>query len=42
MAASDWPKPIGEHTVTTDWECADCGASFDCLEQFRTNDCDGG
>jgi len=36
---SDWPKQVGDHRVTTDWECADCGASYDCLEQFRKNDC---
>lgn len=36
----DWPKEVGDHRVTTDWECADCGASYDCFEQFRKNDCD--
>ena len=35
----DWPKQIGDHRVTTERECADCGASYDCLEQFRNNDC---
>lgn len=36
---SDWPKAIGEHTVTDQWTCADCGATFDCLSQFRQTDC---
>lgn len=36
---SDWPREIGAHTVTENWECRDCGASFDCLSQFRQNSC---
>ncbi|MBP1986551.1 hypothetical protein J2753_001045 [Halolamina salifodinae] len=36
---SDWLKAIGEHSVTDQWECADCGAAFDCLSQFRQTDC---
>ncbi|MGZ0746234.1 hypothetical protein [Haloparvum sp. AD34] len=39
MSASEWPREIGEHTVTDQWECADCDASFDCLSQFRESDC---
>lgn len=38
--ASDWPKQIGDHRVTREWECADCGASHDCLEQFRSSGCE--
>lgn len=36
---SDWPREIGDHRVTEQWECADCGASHDCLENFRQNEC---
>lgn len=39
MSASDWPKEVGDHTVTMEWECEECGASYDCLENFRQNDC---
>lgn len=35
----EWPKEIGDHTVTEDWECRDCGASYTCFTQFRQNDC---
>lgn len=37
---ADWPRKIGAHNVTENWECLDCGASFDCLSQFRTTDCE--
>lgn len=36
----DWPKSVGDHRVTQQWECADCGVSFDCFEQFRSADCE--
>jgi hypothetical protein len=36
---TDWPKDVGGHAVTEQWECADCGADFDCLSQFRRTDC---
>lgn len=36
---SDWPREVGNHRVTKQWECADCGASYDCLENFRQNEC---
>lgn len=39
---SDWPMDIGDHTITNQWACRDCGASFDCLSQFRSTDCEGG
>ena len=39
MPMSAWPKAVGGHTVTEQWECADCGADFDCLSQFRQADC---
>ncbi|MFB6157872.1 MAG: hypothetical protein ABEJ34_08530 [Haloferacaceae archaeon] len=39
MAASDWPREVGDHRVSERWECLDCGASFDCLSQFRRTDC---
>ena len=37
---TDWPRDIGDHTVTKDMECADCGVSFDCFTQFRREDCE--
>lgn len=40
MAADDWPRDVGDHRVSADWECLDCGASFDCLSQFRQSDCE--
>lgn len=40
MSTTDWPREVGEHTVTGQWECADCGTSFDCLSQFRQSDCE--
>lgn len=40
MAATDWPREIGDHRVTEQWECADCGATFDCLSQFRESACE--
>lgn len=41
VTAMDWPKAVGDHRVTQEWECADCGASFDCLDQFRSSECEG-
>lgn len=40
MAASDWPREIGEHTVDDEMTCVDCGASYDCFTQFRENPCE--
>jgi hypothetical protein len=39
-ASTDWPREVGEHTVNDQWECEDCGASFDCLSQFRSSACE--
>lgn len=39
MSASDWPRDINGHTVTMEWECEECGASFSCLSQFRQQGC---
>jgi hypothetical protein len=41
-STADWPREVGDHRVTADWECATCGGSFDCLSQFRSTDCEGG
>ncbi len=27
----DWPEQVGDHRVTTEWECAGRGASDGCL-----------
>ena len=40
MSTGDWPREVGGHRVTTEWECERCGASFDCLANFRQNDCE--
>lgn len=40
MAASDWPRSVGEHTVNAQWICEECGADFDCLSQFRESSCE--
>lgn len=37
---TDWPRVVGEHTVTAEWTCTDCGADFDCLSQFRERPCE--
>lgn len=37
---SDWPKDIGDHVITADWECRDCGRSFDCFSAARMEDCE--
>ena len=39
MATREWPREIGEHSVTDQWVCEDCGADFDCLSQFRETEC---
>ncbi|MFB6118347.1 hypothetical protein [Halosegnis sp.] len=39
MNASDWPREVGNHRVTMEWDCERCGRSFDCLSQFRQTDC---
>ncbi|WP_256464805.1 hypothetical protein [Halosolutus gelatinilyticus] len=38
--STDWPREIGEHTVSDRWECEDCGASYACLDQFRRSSCE--
>lgn len=38
--SSDWPREIGDHRVTEQWECEECGASFSCLDQFREEACE--
>lgn len=40
MSTTEWPREVGDHTVTDQWECVDCEASFDCLSQFRQPDCE--
>jgi hypothetical protein len=37
---SGYPKDVGDHRIDDQWECTDCGASFDCLSQFRSTDCE--
>jgi hypothetical protein len=39
MGMSDWPREVGDHTITDQWVCTECDASFDCLSQFRQTDC---
>lgn len=40
MSPNGWPRDIGEHTVDERMECLDCGASYDCITQFRENPCE--
>lgn len=37
---SDWPREVGDHTVSQEWECLDCGVTYDCFTKFRQNGCD--
>ncbi|ADB62000.1 hypothetical protein Htur_3135 [Haloterrigena turkmenica DSM 5511] len=38
--SSEWPREIGDHTVSDEWVCEDCGASYACLDQFRDSPCE--
>lgn len=40
--STDWPRDVGDHRVTAEWTCETCGASFDCLSQFRQTACEDG
>jgi hypothetical protein len=37
---SSEPKTVGTHRLDDQWASADCGASFDCLSQFRQTACE--
>ena len=36
---SSYPKSVGDHHIDEEWVCTACGATFDCLSQFRQNEC---